>query len=157
MTKVEEIRATWTGPGLRLVGEANDGPAIVLDSKKPMFGSHSGPTPMELILLGLAGCTGMDVMSILSKQRQPVTGFQIKVTGERAEAHPKVYTQIHVEYVVYGEGVDEKAVARAIELSETKYCSASAMLAKTAEITNEYRILEDELTPQGNPGGRLES
>jgi len=140
-----------------LVGEANDGPAIVLDSKKDVFGTHSGPTPMELILLGLAGCTGMDVMSILSKQRQPVTGFQVQVSAERAEEHPRVYTSIHVEYVVYGEGVKAEAVERAIELSETRYCSASAMLAKAVEITNSYRIIEDEPTPQGKPGGMLDT
>jgi putative redox protein len=154
---MSKAKVTWTGPGLRLVGEANDGPAIVLDSSKAIFGTHSGPTPMELILLGLAGCTGMDVMSMLSKQRQPVTGFQLNVSAERADEHPKVYTSIHVEYVVYGEGIDAKAVERAIELSETKYCSASAMLSKAAEITNSYRIVEDEPTPHGKPGGRLQS
>jgi putative redox protein len=99
----------------------------------------------------------MDVMSMLSKQRQPVTGFQLNVSAERADEHPKVYTSIHVEYVVYGEGIDAKAVERAIELSETKYCSASAMLSKAAEITNSYRIVEDEPTPHGKPGGRLQS
>ncbi len=154
---MSETKVTWTGPGLRLVGEANDGPAIVLDSNKAIFGTHSGPTPMELILLGLAGCTSMDVMSILSKQRQPVTGFQVKVSGEHADEHPKVYTKIHIEYVVHGEGVDAQAVERAIELSETKYCSASAMLSKTAEITNSYRVVEETPTPQGKPGGRLQS
>ncbi len=154
---MSEAKVTWTGPGLRLVAEANDGPAIVLDSSKAIFGTHSGLTPMELILLGLAGCTGMDVMSILSKQRQPVTGFQVEVSAERAEDHPKVYTKIHIIYVVYGKGVKAKAVERAIELSETQYCSASAMLSKAAEITNSYRIVEDEPTPHGSPGGRLES
>ena len=154
---MSEAKVTWTGPGLRLVAEANDGPAIILDSSKPIFGTHSGLTPMELILLGLAGCTGMDVMSILSKQRQPVTGFQVQVSGERADEHPKVYTKIHIEYIVYGEGVDTKAVERAIELSETKYCSASAMLSKSAEITNSSRVIEDAPTPQGKPGGRLQS
>ncbi|MGC9399388.1 MAG: OsmC family protein [Anaerolineae bacterium] len=154
---MSEAKVTWTGPGLRLVGEANDGPAIVLDSSAPIFGTHSGPTPMELILLGLAGCTGMDVVSILSKQRQPLTGFQVKVSAEHADHHPKVYTEIHVEYLIYGKGVEPQAVERAIELSETKYCSASAMLSKAVEITHSYRIVEDQTTPHGKPGGRLES
>jgi putative redox protein len=97
---------------------------------------------MELLLIGLAGCTAMDVVSILQKKRQPLTGLQTKVTAERAEEHPRVYTKIHVEYVVTGKGVKPEAVERAIELSETKYCSAMATLRHTAEITSSYRILE---------------
>jgi putative redox protein len=130
-----------------MVGEANDGPAIVVDSSGAPFGTHSGLSPMELILVGLAGCTGMDVISILTKQRQPVTGFQVRVEGERADSHPKVYTKIHVEYVVYGEGVEEKAVARAVKLSEETYCSVMGMLHATVDITNSYRIVEDRPMP----------
>lgn len=137
-------QVTWVGPGLRLLGEASGGPAIVVDhvladEKR----SEGGPRPMELLLIGLAGCTGMDVVSILQKKRQSFTGLQVQVTAERAEEHPRVYTQIHLEYVVTGEGVDPKAVERAIELSDTKYCSASAMLRQAAEITTSYRIVED--------------
>ena len=95
---------------------------------------------MLLLLIGLCGCTGMDVVSILQKKRQPVTGLQVKATAERAEEHPRVYTQIHLEFVVTGEGVDPAAVERSIELSQTKYCSAWAMLGKSVEITASFRI-----------------
>ncbi|HIE39232.1 MAG TPA: osmotically inducible protein OsmC [Anaerolineales bacterium] len=138
-----EAKVTWIGPGLRLVGEASSGPAIVLDHVLPgEEGRETGPRPMELLLLGLAGCTAMDVVSILQKKRQPFTGLEVRVTAERAEEHPKVYTQIHLEFVVKGEGVDPRAVERSIDLSQTKYCSASAMLGKTAEITTSYRVVE---------------
>jgi len=137
------VQVTWVGPGLRLLGEVASGPAIVVDHALPDEGrEESGPRPMELLLMGLAGCTGMDVVSILKKKRQPFTGLQVQVTAERADEHPRVYTQIHLTYVVTGSGVSPEAVARAIELSETKYCSAAAMLRQSAEITTEYRIVE---------------
>ena len=149
---MSEAQVTWTGPGMRLVGDVEDGPAIVLDSKKEIFGTHSGPTPMELLLLGLAGCTAMDVISILKKKREPLTNLQVKVTAERAEEHPKVYTKIRLEYIAYGDGVSEKSLARAIELSESTYCSANAMLNKTAEITHAYRVVD---TPNPHEPGRM--
>jgi len=139
-----KAQVTWVGPGLRLVGEGGQGPAIVIDHVLPKEDRREGgPQPMELLLIGLAGCTTMDVVSILQKKRQPFTGLQTKVTAERAEEHPKVYTQIHVEFVVTGKGVKPEAVARAIELSETKYCPATAMLRRAAEITTSYRIVEE--------------
>ncbi|MBN1259501.1 MAG: OsmC family protein [Anaerolineae bacterium] len=152
---MSKAQLTWIGPGLRMVAEANEGPAIVLDSHGPPHGTHTGPAPMELFLMGLAGCTGMDVVSILTKKRQKVTGFQIQVEAERAASHPKVYTKIHVIYIVHGEDIKPSAVERAIELSETQYCSAMAMLRASVEITNEYRIVEDKLTPAtpGDPAG----
>lgn len=141
MTSTAQV--TWVGPGLRLVGEGGHGPAIVLDHALPEEDrQEGGPRPMELLLVGLAGCTSMDVVSVLQKKRQPLTGLQTKVTAERAEEHPRVYTEIHVEYVVAGKGVKPEAVARAIELSETKYCSAMAMLRQAAEITTSYKIVE---------------
>jgi putative redox protein len=137
-------QVTWVGPGLRLVGEGAHGPAIVVDHVlSDEERQEGGPRPMEFLLIGLAGCTTMDVVSILQKKRQPLTGLQAKVTAERAEEHPKVYTQIHVEYVVTGKDVKPEAVARAIELSETKYCPATAMLRQAAEITTSYRIVEE--------------
>lgn len=139
-----EAKVTWVGPGLRLVGEASSGPAIVLDHALPEEErQETGPRPMELLLIGLCGCTAMDVVSILQKKRQPFTGLQVKASAERAEEHPKIYTQIHLEYVVKGKGVEPQAVERAIELSETKYCSAAAMLGKAARITTSYRIEEE--------------
>lgn len=139
---MSKAQVTWIGPGMRLVGEANGSPGIVLDSSGPPYGTHTGPTSMELILIGLAGCTGMDVISIMAKKRQPLKSLQVKVEAERADEHPRVYTKIHVTYIAYGEGVEAKALARSIELSETRYCSVSAMLSKTAEITNSYEIVD---------------
>jgi putative redox protein len=138
-----------------MVGEANGSPGIVVDSSGEPYGTHSGPTSMELILIGLAGCTGMDVISIMAKKRQPLKSLRVKVEGERAEEHPRVYTKIHVTYIAYGEGIDEKALERSIELSETKYCSVSAMLRKTAEITSSFQIIADPAptTPGELPGG----
>ncbi len=137
-------QVTWTGPGLRLIGEGAGGPAIVLDHT--LDGEErveGGPRPMDLLLIGLAGCTGMDVISILQKKRQPFDGLQVKVSAERADEHPRVYTQIHLEFVVTGRDVDPKAVERAIELSQTKYCPASAMLSKAVEITTSYRLVAE--------------
>ena len=102
--------------------------------------------------MGVAGCSGMDVISILTKKRQPFTGLQINVTAERADEHPMVYTHIHLEYVVYGKGISGDAVARAIALSEEKYCSVMAMLRPAVSITNSYRIVEEQPLPN-MPGG----
>ncbi len=140
-----EAKVTWVGPGLRLVGEASSGPAVVIDHALPgEERRETGPRPMELLLIGLAGCTAMDVVSILQRMRQPVDGLEVRASAERAPDHPKVYTRIHLEYVIRGKGIKESAVERAIHLSETTYCSASAMLGKTAEITTSYRIVEEE-------------
>jgi len=137
-----KAQVTWVGPGLRLVGEA-EGPAIVVDHARPdEEREDTGPHPVQLLLIGLCGCTGMDVISILKKKRQPFTGVQVRATAERAEEHPKVYTEIHLEFVVTGDGVDPKALERSIELSQTKYCPASAMLGEVVDITTSYRIEE---------------
>ena len=137
-----KAQVTWVGPGLRLVAEGG-GPAIVVDHTMPGEDrEETGPRPMQLLLMGLCGCTGMDVVSILQKKRQSFTRLQVNATAERAGEHPRVYTQIHLEFVVTGDGVDPAAVERSIELSETKYCSATAMLEKTAEITTSFRIEE---------------
>ena len=135
---------TWVGPGLRLVGETASGQALVIDHALPgEERRETGPRPIELILIGMAGCTSMDVISILQKKRQPVAGVQVRVSAERADEHPRVYTHIHLEYVVTGKGVSPQAVERSIELSQTKYCPGAAMLGKTAEITTAYRIVEE--------------
>lgn len=135
-----KAQVTWVGPGLRLLGEAG-GPAIVVDHATPdEEREESGPHPVQLLLIGLCGCTGMDVISILQKKRQAFTGLRVEADAERSEEHPKVYTSIHLEFVVTGDEVDPKAVERSIELSQTKYCPASAMLSKAVEITTSYRI-----------------
>ena len=97
-----KVQVTWTGPGMRMVGDVEGGPAIIIDSDHPEYGLGTGPSPMELVLLGLAGCTAMDVVSIMAKKREPMTNLQVKVKAEQADDYPKVYTKIHLEYVAYG-------------------------------------------------------
>jgi putative redox protein len=128
---------------LRLVGEADSSAIVVDHALSGEDREETAPRPMQLLLIGLCGCTGMDVISILQKKRQPFTGLEVKATAERAEEHPRVYTRIHLEFVVTGEGVRPGAVERSIELSQTKYCPASAMLGEVAEITTSYVIVEE--------------
>lgn len=104
---------------------------------------HSAATPMELLLLALGSCTGVDVISILRKKRQQITDYRIEVSGERREEYPKAYTRLFVKHIVRGRSVSNEAVERAIELSETKYCSVAATLRGTAEIITSYEIIED--------------
>jgi len=132
-----EIVAEWQGE-LNFVGKNDLGNSVQMGSKK-----HIGNiSPMELLLVGLAGCTGYDVVSILQKKRQPLQDFKVKVRAKRADDYPMVYTDIQVEYLLWGEGLNAKAVEQAIELSENKYCSASIMLGKIAKITSSYQIFE---------------
>ena len=139
-----EAKVTWQKK-MSFVGKAADsGYTLPLDTVVEQGGDNSGFRPMELILLGLAGCTAMDVISILEKKRQVVTGFEVRGNGERSETHPKVFTHIVVEYVVTGVNVDPAAVARAVELSETKYCSAYGMLSKAVDIEHKITILQEE-------------
>ncbi|MCZ2115999.1 MAG: OsmC family protein [Anaerolineae bacterium] len=110
----------------------------------PMEGQpRRGASPMELLMLSLAGCTAMDVISILRKKRQNVTGFQIRIHGDRADSHPKVFTDFELEYIVRGVGIDPQAVERSIQLSVENYCSVHAMLEKAAHITTKYTIIEE--------------
>jgi len=101
-------------------------------------------TPMEMLLLALGSCTGVDVISILKKKRQHVSDYRIEVSGERRDDHPRAYTRLYVKHVVHGRGISEQAVASAIELSDTKYCSVAATLRGTAEIISSYEIIEDD-------------
>lgn len=129
---------TWV-QDMQFVASGDSGHAIVMDSSPDVGGHDSAARPMEVLLMGLLGCTAMDVISILKKKRQPVLGFKIFATGERSAEHPKKYTKIHLEYVAYGD-VDPKALARAIELSETTYCGAIATVRGVAEVTYSYRV-----------------
>ncbi len=129
---------TWV-EGMQFVASGDSGHAIVIDSSADVGGHDSAARPMEVLLMGLLGCTAMDVISILKKKRQPVQGFRVFATGERAPEHPKKYTKIHLEYVAYGD-VDPKALARAVELSETTYCGAIATVRGVAEVTSSYRV-----------------
>lgn len=124
-------------------GRATSGHTLTMDAEKALGGQNKGFRPMELLLVGFGGCTGMDVISILRKKRQNITGLEMNLKGERAETHPHVYTDVHIEYVVKGKGVESQAVERAISLSLEKYCSVGATLAKTGRITSSYRIVEE--------------
>ncbi len=132
-------KVTWL-KGLSFEGTADSGFNVRLGTSVESGGSDDGFKPMETLLISLAGCTGMDVISILRKKQQKVTGFEINVHGERADEHPKVFTNIQVEYVIKGENIDPAAVERSIELSETRYCSVSAMLQKAAKVSTTYKI-----------------
>jgi putative redox protein len=111
-----------------------------MDTKREADGNEGATTPKELLLMALAGCTAMDVIPILKKKRSPVVAYECNVKGEEAEEHPKIFKEIHIEYVFYGDGIKPEDVERAIDLSTTKYCGVSAQLAPTANITHSYRI-----------------
>jgi putative redox protein len=135
---MNRMTATWTG-GLRFTYRSATGHDLVTDVPEEKGGGDTAATPLELLLLGLIGCTGVDVTSILERMKQPLEGLEVAAEFERAADHPRVYTKIHLIYTLTG-ALDEAKVKRAIELSETKYCSASAMLGKTATITHEFHI-----------------
>jgi len=122
--------------GMQFIARAGDGPAVVIDNPE----SKGGASPMQLLLIGVAGCTAVDVIAILQKKRAKVTDFHVNISGERAEEHPKRYTHINIEYVLYGQDLKPRAVEQAIQLSETKYCSAMASL--NANFENTYRIVD---------------
>ena len=134
-----DASVTWV-EDRRFVGSGSSGHAVVLDGSAEKQAS----SPMELVLIGMAGCTAYDVMSILEKKRQRVTGLQVSARAERAEEPPRVYTEIEIEYLLRGRGIKPKAVEDAIRLSKEKYCSASIMLAKTAKITTSFQIEEED-------------
>src|SRR6266566_3386459 len=131
----------WTG-GVSFVGRADSGQAITMDGAPEYGGQNKGARPMETVLIGMGGCTAFDVMHILRKQRQDVSDCVAEIDAERAATDPKVFTRIHVHFKITGRELDPKKVNHAIELSATKYCSASIMLGKTAAITHDFEILE---------------
>ncbi len=128
---------------MQFAGNAESGHSLIMDADDAAGGHNAGFRPMELLLVGFGGCSGMDVISILRKKRQQVTGLDINVKGERANDYPKVYTEVHIEYVVKGKDIAKEAVERAISLSVDKYCSVGATLAKAGRITHSYRIIEE--------------
>ncbi|HOM66533.1 MAG: hypothetical protein BWX85_00819 [Chloroflexi bacterium ADurb.Bin120] len=138
-----ESKVVWNG-NMSFTGFSETGNSIPMDTSKAMGGSEHSFQPMQLFAIGLCSCTAMDVISILQKKRQEVTSFEVNAQIERAEGHPKVFTKIHLEYKVTGKNLDPKAVERAVELSETRYCPSIAMLEKTAEISNTITIIEAE-------------
>jgi putative redox protein len=144
-----EITADWQGGTAFLAKNAAGGEVEI-----GVIEGEQRLSAMELLLAAMAGCTGADVASILEKMRQPVEKMNLRVRGKRAETHPKVYTEIEVTYLVWGEGVDPKAVEQAIQLSIEKYCSASAMLKAVAQIKTSFQILsmDEQLEPELSAG-----
>lgn len=130
--------------GITMVGKSDSGHWVTMDGPKNFGGADAGVRPMELILIGLGGCTGMDVLSILERKRVKLDDFEIEIDANRAPEHPKVYTKIKLKYIFYGKDIPVEAVERAIELSETTYCAASEMLRQSTELTAEYEIRESK-------------
>jgi len=126
------------------VGQSGSGHSVVIDGPPSAGGENAGIRPMELVLMGLGACASFDVVSILRKARQDISDCRTELEAERAEDIPQVFTRIHVHFIVSGRGLSDKQVARAIELSATKYCSASIMIGKTADITHDYEIVESD-------------
>jgi putative redox protein len=128
--------------GLTLVGKAGSNHWVPIDTVEELEGQNAGTKPLELVLLGLGGCTGMDVISILKKMRSPIKDFEMELEAEQAPQHPKVFTRIKMKYIFYGdkEQIKSKDIERAIQLSESTYCPVSNMLGKILPITREYEI-----------------
>lgn len=137
---------TWDH-GLTFEGTADTGFTVNMGGSATAGGDNDGFRPMELILTGLIGCTAMDVISILKKKRQDVTNFRVTADAEQAEGHPHVFTIVRIHYIVEGHNIDSKAVERALELSETRYCPAQAMLSETVPMELTYEIVEAEAVP----------
>ncbi|MEW6002097.1 MAG: OsmC family protein [Nitrospirota bacterium] len=129
--------------GLQFVGEASSGHAIIMDGDPEVGGNNTGLRPMELLLTSLGGCTGMDVISILKKKKQDITGLEINVRGQKAEKYPKKFTDIAIEFIVKGRNVSEDALKKAIDLSRNKYCSVKATLEGSARISFSYKIIKE--------------
>ena len=135
-----KARIKWTDH-MTFVGETGSGHAVVIDSAPEVGGRNLGARPMEMVLLGLGSCTAIDVMLMLQKSKQDVTDCVVEIDAERAEDIPKVFTKIHVRFIVTGRALSDKHVQRAVSLSAEKYCSVSRMLEKTAEMTHGYEII----------------
>ena len=135
------ISVKWMD-GMLMVGQSDSGHAIVMDGPPEIGGENLGVRPMEMLLLGMTGCTVIDVISTLKKMREDVVDCQTQVSADRSEEYPKVFTNIHVHFVLRGKQLNPLKVDKAIKLSAEKYCSASIMIGKTAIITHDYEIIE---------------
>lgn len=129
--------------GITFVGKTDSNHWITMDGPEDFGGSNAGIRPKELILISLAGCTGSDVASILQKKKVKLDGFEMNITAEQQDEHPQVFTKINLEYVFYGKNLPVNEIKRAIELSQTKYCSVTAMLQKAMPVEHTYRIVEE--------------
>jgi putative redox protein len=134
-----KTRVKWLD-NMSFVGESGSGHSVVMDGPPEFGGRNLGVRPMEMLLLGLGGCASFDVVSMLKKSKQDLVDCEVEITAERAGEEPKVFTKIHLHFVISGNDLSDKRVARAIELSAEKYCSASIMLGKTADVTHDYEI-----------------
>jgi len=141
-----KARIKWI-ENVTFVAESGSGHGVLLDGAPEAGGRNLGPRPMEMLLLGLGGCTAFDVVHILRRGREQVTDCIVEVEAERAETDPKIFTSIHLHYVVTGRGLAESKVARAISLSAEKYCSASIIMGKTAKITHDWKVIDEEAAP----------
>lgn len=137
-----KAQVKYTG-GMQFVASSESGHAVVMDADSDVGGSNTGSRPMELLLMGIGGCSGMDIISILKKKKQTITGLEANVSGTMADDYPHRYTEIIIEYIVRGKGVSEEAVKRAVQLSMDKYCSVKATLEGSAKINFSYRIVEE--------------
>jgi putative redox protein len=135
-----KARIKWA-QGAMFIGESGSGHAVVMDGPEEHGGRNLGVRPMEMMLLGMGGCTAFDVMHILKKSRQEVDDCVAELEAERADTDPKVFTKIHVHFVITGKDLSDKQVKRAVELSAEKYCSASIMLSHSVDITHDYEII----------------
>lgn len=139
-----ECTVQWLGEkGMSFAARTGSGHLAVMDGAPEGGGNNLAPRPMELVLAGTGGCTAYDVVMILKKGRQDVSGCEVSLKAERADSDPKVFTRIHFHFTVKGNGIKPEAVERAIKLSAEKYCSASIMLGKTATITHDWEIVEE--------------
>lgn len=134
-------RVKWLD-NMSFVGESASGHSVVMDGPPEAGGRNLGIRPMEMLLLGLGGCSSFDVVSMLKKSRQNIINCEVEISAKRADSEPKVFTEIHLHFIVEGNALSEKKVSRAIKLSAEKYCSASIMLEKTANITHDYEVVE---------------
>ncbi len=128
--------------GMMMVGESASGHAIVMDGPEELGGKNLGVRPMEMLLLGMGGCTTVDVVSTLKKMRENVQDCRVEISAKRADEHPKVFTAIHLHFIVEGDNLNDKKITKAVGLSADKYCSASIMLAKTATVTHDFEVIQ---------------
>jgi putative redox protein len=136
-----KTRVKWV-EGITFLGETESGHGVIMDGSPSVGGRNLGPRPMEMLLLGAGGCASIDVIMILKKSRQAVSDCYVDISAERADSDPKVFTKIHMHFVVTGKDIKPEAVEKAVKLSAEKYCSASIMLGATAEMTHDFEVLE---------------
>ena len=139
-----KARVKWV-EDVCFMGETESGHAVIMDASPEVGGRNLGMRPMEMLLVGMGGCSSIDVGTILKKSRQPITDCVAEITAERADEIPKVFTKIHVHFVVTGKGLNPVQVERAVNLSAEKYCSASIMLGKAAQMSHDFEIVESEV------------